>query len=123
MAGGPTRGDIFWADLPEGEGSEQAGRRPVCVVSNDISNAFSPVVIVAAMTTKPSRNRQLWDVFLPAGQPTPREGRIMCNQLFTLDKRLLADKIGPLSAAQMVDLDRALKVALGLDGSVPAKPD
>ena len=46
----------------------------------------------------------------------------MCNQLFTLDKQDLGDKIGSLSAAQLVDLDRALKVALGLDGSVPSKP-
>ncbi len=123
MPGGPSRGDIFWADLPEGEGSQQQGRRPVCIVSNDISNAFSSVVIVAAMTSKPSRKRQLWDVYLPAGQPTPEAGRIMCNQLFTLDKQVLEGKIGSVSAAQVVDLDRALKVALGLDGSVPAKPE
>jgi len=97
------------------------GPHPVCIVSNDISNAFSPVVIVAAMTSKPSRNRQLWDVLLPKGQPIAREGRIMCNQLFTLDKQYLRDKQGSLSAAQMVDLERALKVALGLDGALPSK--
>lgn len=93
------------------------------IVSNDIGNRFSPVVIVAVITSKPSRNRQLWDVSLPTNQPLPREGRVMCNQLFTLDKEeRLRDKQATLSAVQMVELDRALKVSLGLDGAVPPPP-
>ena len=124
MPEGPSRGDIYLADLTPGAvGSEQQGTRPVAIVSNDIANAFASVVIVAAVTSQPSKRRQLWDVILPAGQPLPLAGRIMCNQLFSLDKdERLIKKMGSLSAAQLVDLDQALRVSLGLDGMVPSAP-
>lgn len=123
MPEGPSRGDVHPVDFSPGAvGSEQQGQRPAVIVSNDIGNAFSPVVIVAAMTTKMPKREQVWDVNLPAGQPLEKAGRVMCNQLFTIDKSRLMKKIGSLSAVQLVDLDRALRYALDLEGIVPGRP-
>ncbi len=72
MVDWPRRGEIFEADLPEGEGSEQQGQRPVVIVSNDIGNKFSSVVVAAAISSKPARLAQLWDVSLPANQGNDR---------------------------------------------------
>lgn len=104
-------------------GSEQQRIHPAVIVSNDVGNILSKVVIVAAMTSKPSRHRQNWDVHLQAGQPLTDAGRIQCNQLYTIDKARLGKKIASLSAMQLVDLDQALRVSLGMDGTTPPIPN
>lgn len=128
----PKRGDIHWVNFditseeeePKDEpfGSEQKGWHPAVIVSNDVGNIWSPLVIVAAMTSKPSRNRQTWDVLLPEKQPLKRAGRIQGNHLYAIDKQRLGRKLGSLSAMQVVDLDHALRVSLGLDGTTPPIP-
>ncbi|MGH2680240.1 MAG: type II toxin-antitoxin system PemK/MazF family toxin, partial [Actinomycetota bacterium] len=107
----------------EPAGSETKGIHPAVIVSNDVGNMWSRTVIVAAVTSKPSRNRQTWDVHLPAGQPLPEAGRIQGNQLYTIAKGRLGRYLGSLSAMQVVDLDQALRVSLGMDGTTPPIPD
>jgi mRNA interferase MazF len=135
MPGGsyPKRGDIHWFnfDLTSGEeeprdepfGSEQKGWHPAVIVSNDVGNRFSPLVIIAAMTSKPSKNRQNWDVYLLEGQPLKKAGRIQGNHIYSVDKARLGRRVAALSAMQLVDLDQALRISLGMDGSTPAPPD
>jgi mRNA interferase MazF len=101
-----------------GGGSAQAGRRPVVIVSNDVGNENSPVVIVAALTTKGAERGYAHDVQLPAGFPLPEAGRVMANQLVTLDKQFLGQYRASLSGIQLDYLNGALQVALGLP-----KPD
>jgi mRNA interferase MazF len=135
MLGGsyPRRGDIHWvnfdltsaAEEARGEpvGSEEKGWHPALIVSNDVGNKWSPLVIVAAMTSKPSRRRQTWDVWLPENQPLKKAGRIQGNHLYAIDKQRLGRKLGTLSAMQLVDVDQALRVSLGLEGTTPPIPD
>lgn len=87
---------------------------PAVVVSNDIGNRNSPVVIVACVTSKPSRHPYLWDVALPANDPLPKPGRVMCNQLVTIDKVRLRDFQGRLRTEQIAALDLALAVSFGI---------
>lgn len=110
----PRRGDIYYVDFNPTVGSEQSGVRPAVIVSNDRANEHSSVVIVAALTTKPSRNPLPWDVQLPEGEPLARAGRIMCNQIRTIDKARLRTFEAGLSPAQLAQLDLALKVSLNL---------
>jgi mRNA interferase MazF len=112
--GFPRRGEIYWADLPEGDGSAQAGTRPVVVVSNDVNNQHSPVVVVAALTRTIPAKQYPQNVHLPAGAPLQDAGTILCNQLFTLDKSDLREYRATLDANQIPRLDAALATALGL---------
>jgi mRNA interferase MazF len=109
----PRRGEIYMVDFDPARGSEQAGTRPAIVVSNDVNNKFSPVVVVAAITrTIPSRAYP-YNVHLPAGA-LPQAGTIMCSQLMTIDKKRLGNYRGEIAPALVSDLDRALCVALSL---------
>jgi mRNA interferase MazF len=116
------RGEIYWIEWQPARGSEQAGRRPGIVVSNDIANEHAPVVIVAAMTTRcPSRPFPFLVQVTAEESQLARDGTINCLQLMTVDKeRLVAASgstprpAGRLSAPRLADLDRALKAALSL---------
>lgn len=109
----PRRGEIYIVDFGQPRGSEQAGRRPALVVSNDISNNRSPVVTVAAITkTIPTKNYP-YNVDLPAGV-LPLGGTIYCGQLLTVDKNRLLRYRGTLDGRKLADVDKALVVALGL---------
>ena len=112
--GFPRRGEIYDVNFNPARGSEQAGRRPAVIVSNDVSNQYSPVVIVAAITSNIPAKTYAWNVPLPAGQPLPLEGTIYGNQLLTVAKDRLEDHRGDLTAGQMADLGRALRISLGL---------
>jgi mRNA interferase MazF len=100
-------------DFGDPRGSAQAGMRPAVVVSNDVNNQRSPVVIVAAITkTVPKRSYPMI-VDLPAGV-LPQDGSIYCHQLLTLDKQDLVRHRGDLDASKMREVDVALAKALGL---------
>ena len=109
------RGDIFMADLGvrEDAGSEQQGERPVVIIQNDIGNIFSPTVIVAAVT---SRGKKKLPVHIEAecNYYLERSSIIMLEQIRTLDKRKLKNKIGKLGYWEMKNLNEALKVSVGL---------
>lgn len=100
-------------DFNPARGSEQAGKRPAVVVSNDVNNQHSPVVIVAAITSKVGK-RYPQNVLLPVGTPLRLESMILGNQLTTIAKDRLEAFRGQLAADQMEELARALRISLSL---------
>lgn len=109
----PRRGEVYDVDFNPARGSEQAGRRPAVVVSNNVNNQHSPVVIVAAITSKVGRHYPQ-NVVLPAGAPLRLESMILGNQLTTVAKSRMETPRGALDASQLEELARALRVSLAL---------
>lgn len=109
------RGDIFIADLGvrEDAGSEQQGERPVVIIQNDIGNFFSPTVIVAPVTSK-SKKKLPVHVEAECNYYLEKSSIVMLEQIRTIDKRKLKDRIGRLGYWEMKDLNEALKVSVGL---------
>jgi len=110
----PRRGHIYWVDLNPVQGSEQAGVRPCVVISNDVANENRGTIIVAVMSTQGTHKGYPWDVVLPRNRPLQQEGRIMCNQLRTVDKGRLRGHLGELSEDQKRQLETALAFSFGL---------
>jgi mRNA interferase MazF len=112
----PRRGEIYFAQLDTVLGSEQGGRRPVLVIQNDVNNEFSPVTIIASITSAPARRANPVDVLIeqPGTSGLRPLSRILLNQLKTVDKRRLEEYVGQLSAADMKRVDRALSISIGL---------
>ena len=109
------RGEVFYADLSPVVGSEQGGVRPVLIVQNEIGNRHSPTVIVAAITGQRHKPRLPTHVSLNSSVPgLYRDSIILLEQLRTLDKSRLMDKVGSLGKAQMLKIDHALEVSVGL---------
>ncbi len=110
------RGDIFYADLRPVVGSEQGGIRPVLVIQNDTGNRHSPTVIVAAITSKMNKAKLPTHVELSAKQSQMvKDSVILLEQLRTIDKQRLRDRVCRLDEATLVRVDRALQVSLSLD--------
>jgi len=111
----PQRGEIYFADLDPVVGSEQGGRRPVLIIQNDIGNQFSSVLIVAAITSAPTKVAYPVDVVIASGHSGLIKGsRILLNQIKTIDKRRLGRYVGRLDATQMAEVDQAIMISLGL---------
>lgn len=109
------RGEVYFADLNPVRGREQGGRRPVLIVQNDIGNQFSPVTIVAAITSAVSEKAYPTEVRLPPGAGgLPKESAVLLNQIKTIDKARLETREGELDAPTMRQVDEALKISLGL---------
>ncbi len=109
------RGDIFYADLSPVVGSEQGGIRPVLIVQNDVGNKFSPTVIAAAITSQRFKTNLPTHIRVHAsGSGLARDSIILLEQVRTLDKKRLKDKMGNLDSADMNRVDRALSVSLGI---------
>jgi mRNA interferase MazF len=109
------RGDIFFADLSPVVGSEQGGFRPVLVIQNDIGNRFSPTVIVAAITAQIQKAKLPTHVEIPADPDgLERDSVILLEQIRTIDKQRLTDKITHLDQATMRRVNEALQISLGL---------
>ncbi len=110
------RGDIFYADLSPVIGSEQGGIRPVIVVQNDIGNKFSPTVICAAITSKINKAKLPTHVEIDAtSYELVKNSVILLEQIRTIDKRRLKEKICHLDGDLMKQVDRAIKVSFGLN--------
>lgn len=108
------RGEIYYADLSPVVGSEQGGVRPVLVVQNDVGNKFSPTVIAAAITSQLEKAKLPTHISLPADKfGLPKDSVVLLEQIRTLDKRRLKEKIGELSADMMTRVNEALLVSLG----------
>ncbi len=107
------RGDLYTAGLDPAVGSEQGGTRPVLVVQNDAGNRFSPTVIVLALTSQMGKPRLPTHVAV-RGQGLRRDSVVLAEQIRTLDKRRLREKIGRLDQAAMARVDQALMASLGL---------
>jgi mRNA interferase MazF len=109
------RGDVFFADLSPVVGSEQGGVRPVLVIQNDIGNRFSPTVIVAAITAQIQKAKLPTHVEIDAKEHGfDRDSVILLEQIRTIDKQRLTDKITHLSDEMMIKVDDALQISLGL---------
>ena len=109
------RGDVFFADLSPVVGSEQGGTRPVLIIQNDIGNRFSPTVIVAAITAQIQKAKLPTHVEIKANKyGFERDSVILLEQLRTIDKSRLTDKITQLDAPLMEKVDIALGISLGL---------
>ncbi|SIT89633.1 MULTISPECIES: type II toxin-antitoxin system PemK/MazF family toxin [Bacillales] len=109
------RGDVFFADLSPVVGSEQGGTRPVLVIQNDIGNRFSPTVIIAAITAQIQKAKLPTHVEIDAEKHGfDRDSVILLEQVRTIDKSRLTDKITHLDDELMAQVEQALEVSLGL---------
>ncbi|HJA40394.1 MAG TPA: type II toxin-antitoxin system PemK/MazF family toxin [Firmicutes bacterium] len=109
------RGDVFFADLSPVVGSEQGGVRPVLIIQNDIGNRFSPTVIVAAITAQIEKAKLPTHIEIDAKKyGFDRDSVILLEQLRTIDKQRLTDKITHLDRPMMRKVDEALQISLGL---------
>ena len=109
------RGDVFFADLSPVVGSEQGGTRPVLVIQNDIGNRFSPTVIIAAITAQIQKAKLPTHVEIDAERyKFERDSVILLEQVRTIDKSRLTDKITHLDEFLMEQVDEALEVSFGL---------
>lgn len=109
------RGDVFFADLSPVVGSEQGGVRPVLVIQNDIGNRFSPTVIVAAITAQIQKAKLPTHVEIDAKvHGFDRDSVILLEQIRTIDKQRLTDKITHLDDTMMIKVNDALQISLGL---------
>lgn len=110
------RGDIYYADLRPVIGSEQGGVRPVLVIQNDIGNKHSPTVICAAITSKMNKAKLPTHVELNTRRcAMVKDSVILLEQLRTIDKQRLKEKICHIDGELLREVDRALKVSLELD--------
>ena len=109
------RGDIFYADLRPVIGSEQGGIRPVLIIQNDIGNKHSPTVICAAITSKMNKAKLPTHVEIDARKyAIVKDSVILLEQLRTIDKKRLKDRVCHLDMEILRQVDRALKISLEL---------
>ena len=109
------RGDVFYADLSPVVGSEQGGVRPVLVIQNDIGNRFSPTVIIAAITAQIQKAKLPTHVEIEAKtHGMERDSVILLEQIRTIDKQRLTDKITHLDDDTMNKVNDALQISVGL---------
>ena len=117
------RGDIFYADLSPVVGSEQGGLRPVLIIQNDVGNRYSPTVIAAAITSRMGKTRLPTHIDIHADRVgLARDSVILLEQIRTLDKRRLKEKMGHLDNAVMTQVNNAIAVSFGLGDTVGASP-
>lgn len=110
------RGELYYADLSPVIGSEQGGIRPVLVVQNDIGNKYSPTIIAAAVTSRLDKARLPTHIELPAeSYGLQKDSVILLEQIRTLDKRRLKERIGCLPEGLMKRVDYALMISLGFE--------
>ncbi|GAA0177628.1 type II toxin-antitoxin system PemK/MazF family toxin [Clostridium sediminicola] len=109
------RGDIFYADLSPVVGSEQGGIRPVLIIQNDIGNKYSPTVIIAAITSQINKAKLPTHVEISSEEyGLNKDSVVLLEQIRTLDKRRLKEKIGHMSEKDMRNVDEALLISVGL---------
>ena len=108
------RGDLYYADLSPVVGSEQGGVRPVLIVQNNVGNKYSPTIIAAAITSQLDKAKLPTHIALEAGKyGLPKNSVVLLEQIRTLDKRRLKEKIGELPPNMMTRVNEALLIPLG----------
>ena len=111
------RGDMFYADLDSGFGSEQNGHRPVLILSNNKGNKYSNTVIVASITSKITSKKDLpVHYIIDAQKGLEQESIVLLEQVRTIDKLRLREYIGYLNESIMKNIDKALAISVGLEG-------
>jgi mRNA interferase MazF len=115
MIGDIKRGDIFYADLSPVVGSEQGGLRPVLIVQNDTGNRYSPTVIAAAITSRMSKTRLPTHIDVYTNQVgLAKDSVVLLEQIRTIDKKRLKEKLGHLDEGIMNSVNSAIAVSFGL---------
>lgn len=108
------RGEVYYADLSPVIGSEQGGVRPVLIIQNDVGNKYSPTVIACAITSQLGKAKLPTHIELPAEKYNlPKNSVALLEQIRTLDKRRLKDKVTTLSPDKMREVNKALLISLG----------
>ena len=111
------RGDIYYADLSPVIGSEQGGVRPVLIIQNDIGNKYSPTVIAAAITSQKDKTKLPTHIQVNAtGCGLAKDSIVLLEQVRTIDKQRLKEKMGTLDMSSMDKVNKALTVSFGLSG-------
>ena len=110
------RGDIYYADLSPVVGSEQGGVRPVLIVQNNVGNKFSPTVIAAAITSQINKAKMPTHIEIGAADyGLPKDSVILLEQVRTIDKKRLKERIGHLNENLMNRVNEAIEISLGLE--------
>ena len=110
------RGDIYYADLSPVIGSEQGGIRPVLIVQNDVGNKYSPTVIAAAITSQINKAKMPTHIELSASEyGLYKDSVVLLEQIRTIDKRRLREKVAHLDKELMEDVNSALAVSFGIE--------
>lgn len=113
---GIKKGDLYFADLSPVMGSEQGGVRPVLVVQNDVGNKYSPTIIVAAITSRQNKADLPTHVAIQAeANGLSKNSVVLLEQLRTIDKRRLKERIGTIDRTRLPEVNEALSVSLGID--------
>ena len=109
------RGDIYFADMGEGVGSEQNGIRPVLVLQNDIGNKYSPTTIVALITSISKKMNLPVHYEIPKKTSNlPQDSVVLLEQLRTIDKQRLLKKVSNLNESQMDSINQKILISLGM---------
>ena len=109
------RGDIFYADLSPVIGSEQGGIRPVIIIQNDIGNKYSPTIIVAAITSQINKAKLPTHVEISSEEyGLNKDSVVLLEQIRTVDKKRLKEKIGHMTEKDIQKVDEALLISMGL---------
>lgn len=109
------RGEIYYADLSPVVGSEQGGIRPVLIIQNDIGNKYSPTVIAAAITSQRDKTKLPTHISVDADDcGLAKDSIVLLEQVRTIDKQRLKERMGSLDGNSMVMVDKALSVSFGL---------
>ncbi len=109
------RGDIYYADLSPVVGSEQGGIRPVLIVQNDVGNKYSPTVIAAAITSQRDKTKLPTHIQVNADNSgLAKDSIVLLEQIRTIDKQRLKEKMGSLDDQSMNMINQALSVSFGL---------
>jgi mRNA interferase MazF len=109
----PRRGEIYWVRLDPVVGTEIAKTRRALIISNDVGNEFSPRVIVAALTPGNTDRVYPFEVLLPQGEGGLSQScKVLLNQIRTVDKQRLGNRIGTLSVERMAEVDKAIRLSL-----------
>lgn len=108
------RGDVYLADLNPVVGSEQGGIRPVLVVQNNVGNTYSPTVITAAITSRSTKKKLPTHISIKYRNGLPKNSTILLEQVRTIDKARLKNKLCSLSDTEMAKVNNALLVSFAL---------
>ena len=110
------RGEIYYADLSPVVGSEQGGMRPVLIVQNDVGNRHSPTVIAAAITSQRDKTHLPTHIEVQADKcGLSKDSIVLLEQIRTIDKKRLKDKMGELDLRSMDKVDTSLSISFGLE--------
>ena len=109
------RGEIYFADLGTGEGSEQGGKRPVIILQNDVGNRHAPTTIIAPITSRTTKAKLPTQVWLSVTDGFKVNSMVMCEQVRVISKSRLLKKIGEAQSGEMRAIDEALRISLAVE--------